>query len=435
VRYRSVDNVGNSEAVKSALVRIDKAAAPTGITLTYNGKLRDKVGQRDRARDADGTIDGVFTVALSPGSANRSVTRLELRNTAIPGGIWNTQVDDSWTLGAAAGLDSPLLNAGDDSVNFVVSDGGNFKIFAADYEGRMFGNGVKFTLTVEFGDGTSASDSVRLPFFDFDGDGKSDIGIYRDGTWIIKPSGGGANIVESLGAASDIPVPADYDGDGKTDIAIYRTNGEWEIKRSSDRQVMKVGFGGPAFIPVPGDYDGDGKADIAVYLDGGVWSILRSSDGGNTVVAHGGVGWDAVAADYDGDGKTDIAVHFGGAWSILYSSDSRNPKVPFVLGHGGPAWSPIPADYDGDGRADVAVYHPVGAWSVVQSVNNTNVVYGHGGSTAEPVPADYDGDGKADIAVYFPDGASAGAWSIKRSSDNGITSVAHGGASQDLPLN
>jgi CSLREA domain-containing protein len=86
-------------------------------------------------------------------------------------------------------------------------------------------------------------------------------------------------------------------------------------------------------------------------------------------------------------------------------------------------------DYDGDGKADIAAYTG-GAWSIKRSSDNGNTVLGHGGPTWVPVPADYDGDGKVDVAVYEPNGA----WSIKRSSDNGMTVVGHGGP-QDEPLN
>ena len=60
---------------------------------------------------------------------------------------------------------------------------------------------------------------------DFDGDGKSDIGVYRNGAWFILNSGGGNTVVGWGGAAQDIPVPADYDGDGKnghSDLSQWR---------------------------------------------------------------------------------------------------------------------------------------------------------------------------------------------------------------------
>ncbi len=127
---------------------------------------------------------------------------------------------------------------------------------------------------------------------DFDGDGKSDQAVYRDGVWwILRSSIGGGVGITWGGAPQDIPVPGDYDGDGKTDEAVYR-DGVWWILRSSNGGGVGITWGGaPQDIPVPGDYDGDGKTDEAVYR-GGVWWVLRSSGGGGI-----GIGWGGAPQD------------------------------------------------------------------------------------------------------------------------------------------
>jgi hypothetical protein len=268
--------------------------------------------------------------------------------------------------------------------------------------------------------------NVKAPA-DYDGDGVSDIGIYRDGAWSVVGSSDGNVTHVGWGGPSWVPVGGDYDGDGIADVAVYHTSGVWSIIRSSDGGTTVIGWGGaPNDVPVPADYDGDGKTDIAIYRDG-TWSIIRSSDGAITNVGWGGVAWQPVPADYDGDGKTDIAVYSSaGVWSIIRSSDGGNT----MKGWGGPGWKPVPADYDGDGKADLAVYSSSGAWSIVRSSDGGNTVVGWGGPSWTPVVADYDGDGKADIAVYN----SAGVWSIIRSSDGVNIVKGWGGAPQDIPL-
>ena len=76
--------------------------------------------------------------------------------------------------------------------------------------------------------------TVRASVTDFDGDGKTDISVFRpsDGYWhIMKSSGGGLSVKWGLG--TDALVPGDYDGDGKTDVAVFRpSNGVWYLQQS-----------------------------------------------------------------------------------------------------------------------------------------------------------------------------------------------------------
>ncbi|MBI5585862.1 MAG: VCBS repeat-containing protein [Deltaproteobacteria bacterium] len=131
---------------------------------------------------------------------------------------------------------------------------------------------------------------------DFDGDGKTDIAVYRpgDGNWYIRRSSDNAVAVRQWGAPGDITVSGDYDGDGKADYAVWRpSTGMWFIIRSSDGAVTQTQWGTGTFfavpdVPVSGDFDGDGKSDIAVWRPSdGNWYIIRSSDGGVTVTQWG----------------------------------------------------------------------------------------------------------------------------------------------------
>jgi hypothetical protein len=240
---------------------------------------------------------------------------------------------------------------------------------------------------------------------DFDGDGVTDIGVYRGGVWFIRRSSDGAMTSSGWGIAQDIPVPSDYDGDGKTDLAVYR-DGTWFIRRSSDGGVTSLAWGIAQDIPIPADYDGDGRADIAVYRSGD-WFILRSSDGRMMAVGWGIAQDIPIPADYDGDGKADIAVYRSGDWFILRSSDG----AVTALGWGIAQDIPVPGNYDGDGKTDIAVYRS-GDWFILRSSDGGMTSLSWGIAQDIPVPADFDGDRKTDIAVYRD-----GTWFILRSSD------------------
>ena len=70
-------------------------------------------------------------------------------------------------------------------------------------------------------------------------------------------------------------VISDFDGDGKTDIGVFRpSNGNWYVRYASTGIGLSYTWGGSGDVPVPGDYDGDRLADIAVFRpSNGTWYL------------------------------------------------------------------------------------------------------------------------------------------------------------------
>ncbi len=251
--------------------------------------------------------------------------------------------------------------------------------------------------------------------FDFDGDHRSDVAVFRpsDGNWYYSPSSSGGARAVHFGSAGDIPMAADYDGDGTTDVAVFRpSDGNWYINGST-AGFQAIHFGATGDVPMAADFDGDGNADVAVFRPSdGNWYINGSAAGFSAI--HFGITGDIpVAADFDGDSKADVAVFrpSNGTW---YINGSTNGFIGAQFGASGDL--PVPADFDGDGRSDVAVFRPSsGTWFIMGSfVGFRATQFGTAGDT--PVPADYDGDGKTDVGVYR---GSDRTWYILNSGQSG----------------
>jgi hypothetical protein len=271
---------------------------------------------------------------------------------------------------------------------------------------------------------------------DYDGDGKSDVGVYRSttGEWLLRQSMTStlASVFWGAPVLDDRPTPGDYDGDGKTDVAVYRrSTGVWFVRRSTDLALLQVAWGSPFLddVAVPSDYDGDGKTDVAVYRRStGVWFIRRSTDLALVQVPWGSPFLDdlPVPGDYDGDGKSDIAVYrrSTGVWFILRSTDAALVQIAW----GAPSLDdvPAPAHYTVANKADVTVYRrSTGVWFLRRSTDAALVQVAWGSPFLDdvPVPADYDGDGLTDIAVYR---RSTGVWYVRRSTDAALVQVPWG---------
>ncbi len=382
------DAGGGNPGVTARTYIFDQSAAANFPTTTAASGIYKPFNGDGPANIEPGGID-VFP-APGPGSQNYGAANLDVFNGTNPNGIW--------------------------------------KLYVVDDEAGDTGGISTFTLEV-----TTTTSRLNNLTSDFDGDGKTDISIFRpsNGQWWRQSSFTNQVTAATFGLNTDKIAPADYTGDGKTDIAFWRPSGGlWFILRSEDNTFFAFPFGTNGDVPQPADYDGDGRADAAVYrVETRTWFISNSS-GGTTIQQFGASGDIPVTADYDGDGRSDIGIYRpNGANGAEWWHQRSSTNVVFATQFGLSTDKPIQADFTGDGKADIAFWRPSnGNWFILRSEDLSFFAFPLGANGDRPTPGDYDGDGKADAAVFRPTDTT---WYISKST--GGTLIQQFGTTGDLP--
>ncbi|CAN5537426.1 hypothetical protein BH10ACI1_BH10ACI1_03860 [soil metagenome] len=418
----TTDISGTNNSATAVTLQTDGKIIAAGVN--YNGSNTDFAlvrynpnGSLDTSFDVDGKVTTNITVTESAtGVAVQTDGKIIAGGSTYPGSVGNDGAIVRYN--SDGSLDTSFGAGGKRIFDMFPGSNDFFYGLTLDSSGRA----------VMVGETNPANDTTKriavariltasaphITPFDFDGDGKSDLSIFRpsNGQWWYSRSSDGGNRTFAFGNSADKLVPGDYTGDGKTDVAIFRpSSGEWFILRSENASFYSFPFGTSDDIPVPSDFDGDGKTDAAVFRPSNSTWYINKSSGGILLQQFGQAGDVPAVGDYDGDGKTDLAIFrpSNGQWWIQRSSNSS----VYAFNFGNATDKLVPGDYTGDGKTDAAFWRPsTGEWFIYRSETLSYYSVPFGTSGDIPTPADYDGDGKTDTAVFRPTNSN---WYVQRS--------------------
>ena len=230
---------------------------------------------------------------------------------------------------------------------------------------------------------------------DWNGDGRTKIGIYSNGTWLLDYDGDGlwnpaVDIQVNFGSDGFKPVVGDWNGTGWTKIGVYK-DGTFLLDYNGNfawdgPQIDKaVFFGGQDYLPVVGDWNGSGTTKIGTYINStyfidrnGNFTWDGTGPGNDVTIFWGGSGYIPVVGDWNGSGWSKIGAYKDGLWLLDYDGD-------FIWGgtssdryesFGSPGYLPVVGDWHDPGMpatgiSKIGVYFN-GTWTLDANGNFTS---------------------------------------------------------------
>jgi len=181
---------------------------------------------------------------------------------------------------------------------------------------------------------------------DFDGDGRTDVGSYSAGRFVLSTPGRTYRF--GFGRAGDVPVVGDWDGDGTDGVGVFR-DGQWFLREtlSAGPAERSFSFGRKGDKPVTGAWQGD-TAGVGV-VRGNQWHLRSAASAGP---AFSSFSWAKatdvpVVGDWYGSGADSIGVLRAGTFIQAATATASRPFRSVVFGHRDGA--PAVGDWDGDG--------------------------------------------------------------------------------------
>ncbi len=248
------------------------------------------------------------------------------------------------------------------------------------------------------------------------------IGVFDNGNWYIDsnmsltwdgtPSDTMADF--GVGLTGAVPVVGDWNGDGRTKLGVYQNgywyldtngNGQWDGTGTGNDTMYSFGAGLPDAVPVVGDWDANGVTRIGIYSNG-VWYLDANGNGqwdginGGDRIEYFGMGLTGavpVVGDWNGSGTTKLGVYQNGYWYLDTNGngqwDGASTDQLRKFGVGLADAVPVTGDWNTDSITEIGIYQQ-GLWYLDSNGNgqwdgepaDQSGVFGVGLTGSVPVP-------------------------------------------------